>query len=61
MMRKIKRHALPWQRWYAWYPVETDNEWVWCEWVWRKYVVGTWDDGYIYRTEQEHDAKQQKV
>lgn len=25
-----------WHRWYAWYPVRVENEWVWREWVERR-------------------------
>lgn len=28
-----------WHRWYAWYPVKIDLEWVWLEDVERKYYI----------------------
>lgn len=25
-----------WHKWFAWYPVELFDEWVWLETIWRK-------------------------
>jgi len=30
----------PWQPWFAWYPVQTEDHLVWMEWIERKETTG---------------------
>jgi hypothetical protein len=34
--RRPKRDPLEWFNWFAWYPVRTESDWVWLEWVERQ-------------------------
>ena len=39
-----------WQKWFAWYPVKIKNEYVWLEWVERRYDGDDqWSFKYIVR------------
>ena len=31
-----------WHRWFAWYPVRTDEGWCWLRYVGRQFVVKPW-------------------
>ena len=28
-----RRRRVRWVKWFAWYPVKVEEEWVWLEWV----------------------------
>jgi len=36
MRLKIRTYDGIWRRWFAWYPVVIDDEWVWLEYVERR-------------------------
>ena len=39
-----------WQPWFAWHPVKIGPQWVWWEWVERKFYSGAMGDGiFDYR------------
>jgi hypothetical protein len=38
-----------WHRWWAWYPVKVDNQYVWLEYVYRKAVTVSYGTDYEYR------------
>jgi len=49
-MRWKSRNDTEWHRWFAWYPVLTEeNEWVWLEWVNRQHRwLANLDDPWWY-------------
>jgi hypothetical protein len=32
-----------WEKWFAWYPVEICDEWVWLEIIWRRKIGSIWE------------------
>jgi hypothetical protein len=32
-----------WERWFAWHPVQVYGEWVWLEFVRRRFMACIWD------------------
>lgn len=42
-----------WQRWFAWYPVVTEDGYdVWFEWIWRRLEYSTYDTWHYYHFEK---------
>ncbi len=38
-----------WRRWFAWYPVQIEDDWVWFEWIERREYETWGGGGYLYR------------
>lgn len=49
-MRFDLSHKWDWYRWFAWYPVRINAEYVWLEWVERKLVTA----GMFYDLEWQY-------
>jgi len=58
----IEGYRLPWERWFAWYPVRSEQGYrVWLRWTWRsRFFAALWFDpapygGYFQYSDERKD------